>query len=118
MRQGISCISKLIFKEKDGEKEFDLYPNLIKNTKGQENFSHNPDKYHYWDRDIFAYLNYANAIDKGRDTTSFRPHQMAVNDTVFYSKGFLILNKIVVNPDNEKYHFTNRDTALMAHVTW
>lgn len=108
---------KIDFTRKDGEKSFSLYPNLIKNTKGQENYSHNPDKYHYWDRDIFVYLNYANAIDKGRDTTSFHPHEIAVKDTVFYSKGYLILDKIVVNPDNEKYHFTNKDTALMALVT-
>ncbi len=108
---------KIDFTRKDGEKSFSLYPNLIKNTKGQENYSHNPDKYHYWDRDIFVYLNYANAIDKARDTTSFHPHEINVKDTVFYSKGYLILDKIVVNPDNEKYHFTPKDTALMAIVT-
>ena len=108
---------KIDFTRKDGEKSFSLYPNLIKNTKGQENYSHNPDKYHYWDRDIFVYLNYANAIDKARDTTSFHPHEINVKDTVFYSKGYLILDKIVVNPDNEKYHFTPKDTALMALVT-
>ncbi|MFI5155676.1 MAG: cytochrome c biogenesis protein CcsA [Chitinophagales bacterium] len=107
---------KIDFTRKDGEKSFSLYPNLIKNTKGQENYSHNPDKYHYWDRDIFVYLNYANAIDKARDTTSFHSHEINVKDTVFYSKGYMILDKIVVNPDNEKYHFTPKDTALMGLV--
>jgi cytochrome c-type biogenesis protein CcmF len=108
---------KIDFMRKDGKKSFSLYPNLIKNTKGQENFSHNPDKYHYWDRDIFVYLNYANALDKEKDTASFKPHEVSVRDTVFYSRGYMILDKIVVNPSNEKYHFKPTDTALMAMVT-
>ena len=29
----------------------------------------------------------------------------------------MILDKIVVNPNNEKYHFHLKDTALMAEIT-
>jgi len=38
-------------------------------------------------------------------------------DTVFYSKGFLVLNDILKNPDNERFHFTSNDTALVADIT-
>jgi len=107
---------KVNFTKKDDGKEFSLYPNLIRNTKGQENYSRNPDKYHYWNRDIFTYLNYANVMDSERDTSRFQPHVIAVHDTVYYSKGYMVLDKIVVNPNNNKYHFTPLDTALMAEI--
>ncbi len=51
------------------------------------------------------------------DTASFRQYTIGINDTIFYSKGFIILNKIIPNPDNGKYHFTANDTALMADMT-
>ncbi|MBZ5855888.1 cytochrome c biogenesis protein CcsA [Flavihumibacter profundi] len=102
---------------KDSSSEFDLYPNLIRNTKGQENFSNNPDSKHYWDKDIFSYISYADNMDRREDTAQFKNHLMRVNDTVFYSNGFIVLNKVVPNPVNDKYHFTPSDTALMADLT-
>ena len=115
-RAGNIIYFKVNFKSKENGKSFDLYPNLIKNTKGQENYSNNPDKYHYWDRDIFTYLNYANVMDKDRDTTPFQSHILSIHDTIFYSKGYMILDSIVVNPDNDKFHFKSTDTALMADL--
>ncbi|MFI5152936.1 MAG: cytochrome c biogenesis protein CcsA [Chitinophagales bacterium] len=107
---------KVNFKKKDNGKSFDLYPNLIKNTKGQENFSNNPDKYHYWDRDIFTYLNYANVMDKDRDTSQFQSHLISIHDTIFYSKGYMVLDSIEINPNNDRFHFKSTDTALMADL--
>ena len=73
-------------------KSFDLWPNLIKNTKGMENFSNNPDKQHYLDRDIFTYISYANILDKQRDTSGFKTFPVALHDTIYYSKGMMILD--------------------------
>jgi cytochrome c-type biogenesis protein CcmF len=108
---------RINFQKKQGNEAFDLYPNLIKNTKGQESFSNNPDKRHYWNRDIFTYISYASTMDREKDTSAFKPYPMAVHDTVFYSKGYLVLNKVVVNPNTEKFHFSPSDTALMAEIT-
>ena len=102
---------------KDSTESFNLYPNLIRNTKGQENFSNNPDSKHYWDKDIFSYISYADNMDKREDTAQFKNHLMKVNDTVFYSNGFMVLNKVEPNPSNDKYKFTANDTALMADIT-
>ncbi|ULQ54323.1 cytochrome c biogenesis protein CcsA [Flavihumibacter fluvii] len=102
---------------KDGSDSFNLYPNLIRNTKGQENFSNNPDARHYWNKDIFSYISYADNMDQREDTAQFRNHLMKVNDTVFYSNGFMVLNKVEPNPSNDKYSFTQNDTALMADIT-
>ena len=105
------------FRTKDSLQQFSLYPNLIRNTKGQENFSNNPDKKHYWNKDIFTYISYANTMDKETDTAQFKNYTLNINDTVFYSNGFMVLNKVELNPSNDKYQFTAEDTALMADVT-
>jgi cytochrome c-type biogenesis protein CcmF len=104
--------------KKDGSEEFELFPNYIKVTKGDEGYSRNPDKHHYWNRDIFAYINYADlGPEKDADTTHFKSYPLAIHDTAFYSKGYIVLDKVSVNPDNEKYHFTSSDTALMAELS-
>jgi cytochrome c-type biogenesis protein CcmF len=105
---------------KDGQDEFELYPDMMKSTKGQQGSSFtpvfNPDKHHYWNRDIFSYIAAVENTDLA-DTTQFKRYAVAVHDTVFYSNGYIVLNKIIVNPDNEKFHFTSADTALMADLT-
>jgi cytochrome c-type biogenesis protein CcmF len=102
--------------KKESKDVFDLYPNLMKATKGQQGFSFNPDKHHYWNRDIFTYISAIENTDK-EDTSSFRTFPVGLHDTVFYSNGYMILNHIDINPDNEKYHFKTGDTALMADIT-
>jgi cytochrome c-type biogenesis protein CcmF len=104
------------FQDKKTGESFDLWPNLIKNTKGVENFSNNPDKQHYLDRDIFTYISYANILDKQRDTSGFKSFPVAMHDTIYYSKGMLILDTVLVNPATGKYHYTSSDTALVAQI--
>lgn len=114
---GTVMFFKINMKKKDGKHEFDLYPNLIRNTKGQEGFSNNPDSKHYWNKDIFSYISYADNMDKESDTVQFKSYPVDINDTIFYSNGFMTLNKVVPNPSNDKYKFTPADTALMADIT-
>jgi cytochrome c-type biogenesis protein CcmF len=107
---------KVKFEDKKTGQTFNLWPNLIKNTKGMENFSNNPDKQHYLDRDIFTYISYANILDKQRDTSGYKPFPMGIHDTIYYSKGMLILDSVLINPKTEKFHFTSTDTALLAKI--
>ncbi|HEY2349264.1 MAG TPA: cytochrome c biogenesis protein CcsA, partial [Puia sp.] len=107
---------KVKFEDKKTGESFNLWPNLIRNTKGAENFSNNPDKQHYFDRDIFTYISFANILDKQRDTTGFRTFPVGLHDTVFYSKGMMILDTVLINPSNDKYHFSPTDTALLAQI--
>jgi len=104
------------FDKKDGSEQFDLYPYFIKNTKGAEGAAPNPANRHYWNKDIFTYIN-AYSRDHVDDTVTFRSSVLAMKDTVYYSKGFVILDSVVINPNNERYHFGPNDTALMARVT-
>lgn len=101
-------------KKEDG-KSFTLTPDLIKNTKGQEGMSANPDARHYWHKDIFSYITYAEAMDE-EDTTQFKQHSMQPGDTVYYSNGMLVLEKVTPNPVTDKYKFNPTDTAIMAEL--
>jgi cytochrome c-type biogenesis protein CcmF len=84
--------------KKVGEK-FNVYPDVLKNNKGQEGFSPNPDKKHYWNRDIFVYVS---AMQNGEqdDTSQYRPVEMRAGDSAFYSNGIIVLNKIVKDADS------------------
>jgi cytochrome c-type biogenesis protein CcmF len=79
---------------KDGKEKFTLYPDLIKNTKGQEGMSNNPDSRHYWHKDIFSYVNHASSVQEGSDTSQFKNHVVQAGDTVFYSEGYMILDSV------------------------
>jgi cytochrome c-type biogenesis protein CcmF len=106
------------FEKKDGSRRFDLYPTIMLSTKGQQQLSPNPDKYHYWDRDIFTYISATDNPERLKeDTVQFKNYPLSLKDTVFYSKGLIILDRIVANPDSGNIHFSPTDTALMAKVT-
>ncbi len=107
---------KINFQDKKTGESFDLWPNLIKNTKGVENYSNNPDKRHYFDHDIFTYVSYANILDKQMDTSGFKAYPASLHDTIYYSKGMIILDTVLINPATGKYHFKKSDTALLAQV--
>jgi cytochrome c-type biogenesis protein CcmF len=107
----------LDFKTKDGKTGFTLKPNAFVNHKGNMGLTANPDAKHYLTYDVFTYITSLPNKSSTEDTASFREKIAAVGDTVFYSKGFMKLDSIVVNPTNSKYHFAPTDTALMAALT-
>jgi len=108
---------RIHFEDKKTSHAFDLYPNMIKNTKGMEGGTPNPDKYHYWNRDIFMYITGVSPHDDRNDTAEFKPQALRLKDTAFYSRGYMILDTVIRNPNGGKYHFSPNDTALMAKVT-
>jgi cytochrome c-type biogenesis protein CcmF len=107
---------KIHFEKKDRTEQFDLYPNFMKSTKGQTEPSPNPDKRHYWSEDIFTYISATNAQIK-EDTAAFRTAVLGLKDTAYYSKGYVILDTVEVDPNDARFHFSRKDTALVAKVT-
>ena len=107
---------KIEIEKKANGKKFTLVPDLIRNTKGQEGLSANPDAEHYWNKDIFSYITYAEVMNKESDTAQFKLHSMAPGDTIYYSNGLMVLEKVTPNPVNEKYQFKPTDTAIMAEL--
>lgn len=103
------------FAPKDGSKGFKVYPDVIKNNKG-EGFSANPDAKHYLTKDIFVYITSFKEDDRNSDTTTFRNRELKVGDTIFYSNGLMILNKVEVNPENKKSKYFDGETAMFLNM--
>jgi cytochrome c-type biogenesis protein CcmF len=107
---------KIDLEDKKNGELFTLHPDIIKATKGQEGFSANPDSKHYWNKDIFIYVNASSNLAEGRDTAEFKKHAVKVGDTLFYSAGYIVLDSVTVNPRNDRFNFKATDTALMANL--
>ncbi|HLX92599.1 MAG TPA: cytochrome c biogenesis protein CcsA [Puia sp.] len=105
--------------KKKNQDEFDLYPNMVNTGKSPDDNVFNPDMHHYWDKDIFSYISaaYNPQQENQEDTAAFRQYTIGINDTIYYSKGYIILDGITPNPNNTRYHFSPDDTALMANMT-
>jgi len=103
------------FQPKDGSKGFSLYPDLIKNNKGGEGFSANPDAKHYIHKDIFAYLTSVPKDDE-KDTSTFHPREMKVGDTAFYGSGRLVLKGVSINPTDTKHKPAVGDSLMVMDI--
>jgi cytochrome c-type biogenesis protein CcmF len=108
---------KIHFKSRTDDEEFTLHPNAFVNYKGNEGMMANPDSRHYWDHDVFTYISALPNPDKNKDTASFKPHTVETGDTVSYLNGYMVLDRVVSNPSDDKYRFNSTDTALMADIT-
>ncbi len=117
LNKGDKWFYYLDFKAKDGKTGFTLKPNAFVNHKGNMGLSANPDAKHYLTYDVFTYITSLPNKSSTEDTASFREKTVGIGDTIFYSKGFMKLDSVVVNPSNARYHFAPTDTALMAALT-
>jgi cytochrome c-type biogenesis protein CcmF len=106
---------ELQFKAKQGNEQFTLYPDLIKNNKDMEGFAANPASKHYWYKDIFVYIS-SYKENNAKDTASFQKREAKVGDTLFYSNGLIILNKVNVNPPQLSNKFNAGETGLFVEV--
>ncbi len=104
------------FKAKEGGETFKLYPDVIKQNKGGEGFSANPAAKHYWHKDIFVYITSFQENNR-EDTAGFRNREVKVGDTLFYGNGLMVLNKVLVNPENLKGKYLPEETALFLEMT-
>jgi len=111
----------LLFERKDvASKEvkesFILNPDvyLMKNN----NMSSNPDTKNYLTHDVFTYISYALNPDREKDTSQFKISEVAEGDTIFYKKGFIILNNVIKNPPTNKFNISsNAGPSVVANLT-
>ncbi len=94
---------------------FELTPDVYKMK--DNNLSSNPDIKHYLFHDVFTYISSLSDRSSVLDTAQFKMHELKVKDSVFYSNGYIVLNDVLKNPDNERFHFKPTDTALVADIT-
>ncbi len=97
---------ELRFTDKKTKEQFLLYPDILKNNKGAEGFSANPDAKHYWLKDIFVYITSFQDHSE-EDTVGFKPAKIKIGDSIFYSNGYIKLNQVLVNPNPNRVAGTN-----------
>ena len=85
---------RLKFQRKDGKENFTLAPNAFVNYKNQQGLMANPDAKHYWNYDIFTYITSLPDPNKNKDTATFRTINTKVGDTLFYSKGYALVEDV------------------------
>ncbi|ANI89508.1 cytochrome c assembly protein [Arachidicoccus ginsenosidimutans] len=88
------------FENKQTKKTFDLYPYLLKNNRQMGGYGPTPNSKHFWNKDIYTFVSGYAGGDESADTSTFRPAELKVGDTVFYSHGRIILNKVDINKPN------------------
>jgi cytochrome c-type biogenesis protein CcmF len=111
---------KLLFERKDEStkevvESFMLNPDVY--LMKDNNMSSNPDTKNYLTHDVFTYISYALNPEKNKDTGSFRINEYSIGDTIFYGKGFMILDSIVKNPTINKYGVQLTGPAVLASLT-
>ncbi|MBD0332057.1 MAG: cytochrome c biogenesis protein CcsA [Chitinophagaceae bacterium] len=104
------------FERKDGNEKFTLSPNAFVNYKGNEGLMANPDAKHYWDHDVFTYITSLPDPEKNKDTSSFTSQKLRIGDTAFYSKGFVVLEKLITKTNIPRPNFSPDDSASVATI--
>lgn len=105
---------KIHFKSRTDDEEFTLWPNAFVNYKGNEGLMANPDSRHYLDHDVFTYISALPNPEKNKDTATFRDTPMKEGDSVFYSRGFVVLEKLVSKDSIPFEGFDVGDKATVA----
>lgn len=112
---------KVVFERLDSttrkvEERFMLYPDAFINPKGQQGLSANPSTKHYWNRDIFTFIN--SASDKSKtDTSTYKSHTVRnPGDTIFLSNSYMIFNGLDRNIDDPRYKPGDSDLAVRARL--
>jgi cytochrome c-type biogenesis protein CcmF len=113
---------KLNFTESDttsgrvGE-SFEVTPNafLMKEANGTQ-LSSNPGSKHYLTRDIFVYITSWLNPDKITDTSTFRRNAVKEGDTIFYSNGFIVVQRMLAANKFDNKDLPVVDSAWLSEV--
>ena len=113
---------RVVFDRKDTTtkktlERFVLYPDAFINPKGEQGLSANPSTKHYWDRDIFTYIN--SATDKSKtDTSTYRSHIVSKpGDSIYLANGFMVFNGFSNEINDKRYVAKDGDLAVRAKLT-
>lgn len=105
---------KIDFKSKD--ENFTLWPNAFVNYKGNEGLMANPSSRHYWNHDVFTYVSALPDKSKNTDTSNFVSHKVNAGDTIYYSRGYMIVEKLAGKDNLPIEGFEKTDTGYSAAI--
>lgn len=92
------------------KEHFNLYPDafLVKGDEGRTQLSANPDSRHYWNKDVFTFITSMPDPSSIKDTATFKTKPVKAGDTMYYSKGYIVVDQIIEANKN-----TNKDLPLV-----
>ncbi|MFI5195917.1 MAG: cytochrome c biogenesis protein CcsA [Chitinophagales bacterium] len=100
---------------------FTLHPDAFINSKGEGVLTVNPSTKHYWNYDIFTYLNniHGGLLDKNKtDTISYKSHIVhKPGDTVFLNSGYMVFNGLSREINDKRYVPVDSDLVVAAKFT-
>ncbi|MEO6722387.1 MAG: cytochrome c biogenesis protein CcsA [Ferruginibacter sp.] len=109
----------LAFQRKDNETDevkesFTLSPDVY--LMKDNNMSSNPDTKNYLTHDVFTYISYALNPEANKDTSQFKVYEVAEGDTMFYSKGYMVLKQVLKNPASNKFNIVANGPSVSAEI--
>jgi cytochrome c-type biogenesis protein CcmF len=104
----------LRFENKENKETFVLKPNAFINYKGNEGLMANPDAKHYLGHDVFTYITSLPDPNKTKDTATFKNQTVNIGDTVFYSKGFVVVENVTSRDNIPGAGMESTDSASIA----
>ncbi len=108
---------KVHFQYKNSKEGFTLYPDAFVNFKGNQQLMANPASKHYIHKDVFTYITSLPNPEMNKDTAKFKEHKIKPGDTVFYSKGFFVLEGLGRNITRKNIHAKATDSVFAANIT-
>ncbi|CAL1517601.1 cytochrome c biogenesis protein CcsA [Chitinophaga sp. MM2321] len=99
------------------KEKFTLYPDAFVNKK-ENSLSSNPASKHYLTRDVFTYVSAApnKSEEANGDTTQYVTHEVKQGDSIFFSRGFIVLKGLNTKPESKNYVPQNGDLAVGAEL--
>jgi len=97
--------------------EFTLNP-LVQTNPRMGNIAE-PDTRHFWYKDVYTHITYADLEEKSTDTAGYREPKtasMGIGDTLFASNGIVILEGLVKDIDRELNQLQDSDIAVGADL--
>lgn len=107
---------RINFHQRETGEEFTLWPNAFVNYKDNMGLMSSPDARHYPTHDIFAYVSSMPDPGKNADTTKFINHVRAAGDTIFYSKGYIIVENFAGTNNIPMDKLNPEDSAFTASL--
>ena len=100
------------------EEVFDVTPNafLMKSEEGTQ-LSSNPGAKHYLTNDVFVYITSWLNPDNIKDTAAFRNVPIVSGDTIYYSNGFVLVEKVLTANKNDNPELPLVDSAWLSELT-
>ena len=98
--------------------EFDVTPNafLMKGEEGTQ-LSSNPGSRHYLSNDVFVYITSWLNPDNIKDTASFNYRPVNAGDTMYYSNGFVVVDRVLAANKYDNKELPLVDSAWLSELT-